>query len=546
MKLNRLSLACGAALLGVSAGASAQVLCGAAPCAVQPFDTPQITVFLSGASAPQNGIGELTEQLFDKTQGFYVYLDSSSNAASFRTYFGRIRAGVAGAAAGQTVRLINRARGGSVFGVNPVAKDQLIDAMLVSAAGCTVRTTNLISGLTGVNQWYTCPESGTNDNPANAGAQRPDFGVSDVAPFMFKAPFNVELGAAELSTGQLAGLTSRVSSGLMFGVTATNSVPSNLYIGRQIYGQLISGFVRDWTQLRPSLTGSNQVVVCRRVPGSGTQATYNWYFQAFPSAVGAALPNSPTIAVEADSAGYPGTIPASGNIVVDASAGFTVIENPSSGNVRTCLQTAQNGGTYTINKLFRDPTCTAAGVGGCFQPEDGLGLVRTRTFEYRFPAAGAPYKAVGNLSLDSSGQENGWTFRALEGGTGTLAISVPADTLPPVFSANGADPFAVGPTRGNLVEGTYDFVGEITYQYVTTKFNGFAQAKRDFISDFITRSGDPAVLNAIQGVQGVRAAYCSLPTNGFAPTLDAQGVVTNNVCRADRAGNQIGPMIRQF
>jgi hypothetical protein len=37
----------------------------------------------------------------------------------------------------------------------------------------------------------------------------------------------------------------------------------------------LSGLTQDWTSVDASLTGKTQVVICRRVQGSGTQTTYN-------------------------------------------------------------------------------------------------------------------------------------------------------------------------------------------------------------------------------------------------------------------------------
>ncbi len=521
MKLNILAAACGLALASIAGQASAQ--------AVAPFEAPDITIYLSGASAPQNGIGEITEQLFDKTQNFYVYSNNTS-ASDYRAYFGRTKVGVI--ASGQKkVLLINRARGGSVFGVNPVARSEYIQTINRVSPGCAIAAYT-IAGLTGVTGYYAgCPLVGNDANPADTTGAIPDFGVSDVSPYMFKGPSNVEAGSTELTPTELGYLLPKTTAALSFGIVATNAVPSTVNLSRNVYGQLLSGATKVWDKVPGAGTGN--VVVCRRVPGSGTQATYNWYFGGFPCTSGnvAKSVNAP-LAGEGDSAGYltAGSGTSADPYVIDPTAGYTVIENSTSGDVRNCLQKANAGGVHTYNKVEVDPA---------------TGAVQTNYYSVNFGTGG--YKAVGVLSLDSSGKENGWSFRALEG-TGTLATSLATDTTGPAFTGTG-----VGPTRANLVEGLYDFVGEVSYQKnvhtgALNNYNAFSTDKKNFIDAFIAAAGNPATLEAIAGVPGVRHAYAALITGSTnVPAIDATtDLVTNNVVRADRNGNQCGPLVRKY
>jgi hypothetical protein len=102
---------------------------------------------------------------------------------------------------------------------------------------------------------------------------------------MFKAPLNVEGNAGQLSPAELGHPDVPTAvSGLLFGIPATTSVPNGINFTRGLYSSLLSGLTQDWTSVDSSLTGNTQVVICRRVQGSGTQATYNAYFNNFPCA----------------------------------------------------------------------------------------------------------------------------------------------------------------------------------------------------------------------------------------------------------------------
>lgn len=518
MKRNLLAAACGLAFAAFAGQASATSTIST------PFDTPDYTVYLSGASAAQNGIGEIANQVFDMTKPFYVFIDDTAGS-NYRGYFGVTKSGVI--SSGQkTVLLINRAKGGSIFGINPIARQENIQTLRVSSATCTLSSSFSISGLTATAYYTGCGTTGSDANPTDTTGRIPDFGVSDVAPYMFQNPYNVEPGASALSKAELAKLTSQSVYALMFGVAVTDSVPDSVNVSRNIYGQLLSGKVQSWSKIAGA--GAGNVVVCRRVSGSGTQATYGWFFGGFPCTSGniASSVNAP-LAGESDSTSYgpymgAGSGTSADPYIMDPTAGYTVIELGSSGDVRNCLKTANAGGTLNYSK---------------YEVDQLSGVAQTNYYRVTFPAGS---KAVGILSLDSAGKEDGWSFRALEG-TGRLAKSLSTDTAAPAFTGTG-----VGPTHQNLLEGLYDLVGEGSYQYNTTAYNAFSTDKKQFITAFINAAGNPTTLDAISGVQGVKAAYSALPSKYTATINSATGLVSNNVARADRAGNQCGPLVRKY
>ena len=248
-------------------------------------------------------------------------------------------------------------------------------------------------------------------NPAN---RIPDFGLSDVEPALFKAPLNTEFPNPQLAPTELARFNGTTFPGfqLAFGVPVnkvagndTADIPS---LSMATYGSMLTGKIRSWIDVpgfNPALPRP-QVIICRRVPGSGSQAIANQETGNAPCGTGSIVANGglpPATTVDSASV-VNGTFTGSGTqgdpFVLDPADGFTVIENSSSGNVRTCLTNAKNGGVVNWNAQV---------------DVDGDGIVDNPFFRITFPA-GTAYRAVGVLSQDSSPDAN-WDFRQLGGVT---------------------------------------------------------------------------------------------------------------------------------
>lgn len=547
MKPTKLAIAMSLALAGMSGQTMA-----AAP--ANPLTTAaQIDVYLSGASAPQATLGALAATLFgensvaggcaatdnpatttvnEKFCNFHVlYNTVGTIGADYRAYYGALQSAFTingrTLSAGTTVLLTNRARGGSVHGVNPVALSFPIATMPVNT-GCT-----FIAG--DVNAYnYTCPPSGTD----GTSGRRPEFGVSDVAPYMFKAPYNKEPGAAAIFNALSSAEVARLNNGgngkavfaLQFGVPATNSVPATLTttngspvtgFTKAMYSALLTGGIADWSQIDSTInTGNTGVVICRRSQGSGTQATYNAYFNNFPCTVNSVIPGSDTAPARMEgSFGISAfTLGGTDPITIDPTAGFTVVENPSSGNVRDCLWRAQTNQNHTYNWT------------------DDLGGIHAVTVQFANTPA-TPFRAIGVLSNDSTEGQNGannsgghWTFRELNDVSGMDRSVVP--NLP---------------SKAAVRTGKWDFASEVTMQYrvdgyINTAGNFVAGAvpagvetqRRDFIDLFIQRAGDPAILNTIAS-SVTRAASVALPSAVNNPSTN------NNVAFVTRNGNMCAP-----
>lgn len=516
MKLSKLTVATGFALAALSGQAFA----------VPPaFSTPNIDTYLSGASAPQNVLGALAATLFGaNTAGtfdhYHVYYDNgSSPGVNYRAYYGSLLTAqtINGRTipAGTNVLLEHRAKGGSVHGVNPVAKSFAIAYMPITSGNCT-------AAAPGLAYEYTCAESGVD----GTSGRLPDFGVSDVAPTMFKAPYNKEPGSAAIFNALTAAEAARLKFStlyeLQFGVPATTAVPTTLNtvnggtvtgLTKAMVSGMLSAGIIDWSQIDSSITtGNTGVVICRRSQGSGTQATFNAMFNNFPCASGSQVSGDTTIARMTDSSSISAFVPGSTTpITIDPTAGYTVVEGPSTGNVRDCLANAQNHTNFTYNWT------------------DDAGGVHPVTVQ--FGNSTNPFRAIGILSLDSPEGVNGsgtatgtWTYRDL----------------------NGVAPLSAGlPNKADVRTGKYDFFAEASMQYRNdgyvgvdglfhsgTPANGSAdQQRRDFIDLFIARAGDPTILNQIASTF-TRAAVLAQPNANNIPSTNA------NVSFVSRGGNQ--------
>lgn len=516
MKQKQIAIACAAAL------AVPMVAHAAAP--TGPYDTAgAITVYLSGASAPDTFIDTIMTGMLNP--GFYKY----TAGTDYRLYLGEL------AASGQKIVFIKRSKGGSAFGVNPIgetdpAKTKL-QTLALNPTDCPVAA--VAGGAAG-----TCNPVGVDPGLGTPTGQEmaPDFGVSDVAPFMFKQPYNVEFGATQLN--DTSNMTIRGVNTAMMGIVTTAAVPDTLQISNADVQAMLTASVFDWNTIGAGINTATDkktnVVVCRRWPGSGTQSSYNWYFNNFPCSVNSGVSGVSGNTVPSrmtDSAGYLGVnskgtgdgSSAANAIGIDVTAGYTVLENSGSGDVRACLKAANNKAEYN------------------FKSEDGKFYTTNFNQAPAGDTAGSGYRAIGVLSLDSQGKtsttaadggaESAWFFRALNGNgrfyaNGQKCLVGATLSAPGAAPAGGTVAAGVCPNYTELRSGHYDFAGEMTMQYLTSMTSS---PKFAFIDDFIKRAGDPAFQ---------QPWVMALPGGAYVPDG------SNAVSFASRQGNQCGPLIR--
>ena len=473
-------------------------------------------IILSGATAPDGFVESAVIEMLQP--GYKTYRDNAAATLAFqhRAWYGLAKAGIPGVTAGTPILFLKRSKGGSVWGVDPVARASRIETL--NFASCVVG--GAAAGDGGKVYDYFCPTKGLDPdspnftNPALNNGVPSDFGVSDVSPALFKAPYNVEFGQSELSAAEVAKLTIKPVNTLLMGIVATNDVPLTTALTRTDYGNMLMGNVQDWTQIDASLGGNTQVVACRRVNGSGTQASYNWFFNNFPceSAFNGAQPPASMYTNNASGI-VGGTGTEADPFVIDPTQGYTVVNNSTSGDVRNCLKNAQN---HVDHKIKAD---------------DG------KWYLTKFSNSVDPFKAIGVLSGDSYGNENGWTFRNIYG----------AGSFTPATQVGSAGATGVAPSKANLLSGAWDFAVELTMQYRNANVTNpqgdvitpLAGVKKAFADELIKRSGDPAKI----ALNSKKNVYAALP-DYYDPNANATNLA--NVALGSHQGNMCKPLVRKY
>ena len=509
MKLKHITLAVAAALAAPSAFAN-----------IAPETVPGVVkIVLSGATAPDGFVESSVKEMLDPAT-IKTYRDNAYATLAFqhRAWYGKAKAGITGVTAGTPILFVKRSKGGSVWGVDPVARASRIESLDFSA--CVADGVTAVTKDGGKVYDYFCPTKGLDPdspnfaNPALNNGVVSDFGVSDVSPALFKAPYNVEFGQTQLSAAEVAKLTIKPVNTVIMGLVATNDVPLSTALTRADYGNMLMGNIQDWTQIDASLGGNTQVVACRRVNGSGTQASYNWFFNNFPCESAFSGSKAPASMYTDNASGIvSGTGTETDPFVIDPTAGYTVVNNSTSGDVANCLVNAQN---HTDHKIKAD---------------------NGKWYLTKFSNSGNPFKAIAVLSADSYGKENGWSYRNIYG-AGSFAPSTQTASV----GATG-----IAPSKANLLSGAWDLAVELTMQYRNASVTNpqgdsiaaLASVKKAFADELIKRSGDPAKID----LNSKKQVYAALP-DYYDPTLG--GVFTAHTALGSHQGNMCQPMVRKY
>lgn len=480
LKLTQAALACALALGGSSAFAAAA--CGG---------SYTVDVFLAGASAVQNDLVAIADELF--STGYTVAFDSTKGS-NYRAICGVLKSDNT-----TTTRLVYRAFGGSGYGVFPQLTGTAID-MMDTTAGCTAVNPNgtLSQKFPNAGAGYTCPNVIT-------AAKVPDLGVSDVEPAMF-VDVNVPVAFSALDAATLNSMTTAPGYQNVFGLAATTNTGLT-DISRAMYASIATGTVKNWNAVTGSSLSGN-IVVCRRDAGSGSQATSNAYFLGNPCSVngdtGESAAQSPLD--QYDTAAYTGSGggTSSSPMLIDPSKSNTFVQLASSGDVRSCLTAASTGADFT----YTDITGTVNKV----QFSKGCGN-----------GAGTACGAIGVLSVDSVNNI------VSTGGSGVSSIGFNFLTLngQAIQSGLGA---AATVNIANERSGAYDYAYENTFNYVQSAYSALPAKAQTFITNLITKVQNPATIATLTAPLNV--SYSNVPTTAF-----PYGATNPSVARWTRGGN---------
>jgi len=474
MQFSKIALSVALAVGAVSANAAAPGIPG----------TGVTVIYVSGASGTDSFLGSIASNLL--TVSKYI---KSASASDYQAWYGTAKAGaISNVATGTQILFIKRSKGGSAFGIGPLARQQKLAVVDYTSASCTLDST--VSGV----ENYTCPVVGTDFDNASAGLV-PDFGVSDVEPAMFGG-INTEFGQTALTAAELSTLVAKPWAQLAEGVAVTMAVPTSTVITRTGLRNLMTKASSDWSYVDGT---TDPLVVCRRAPGSGTQSAFNWYNTNFPCTSAYNGYGSTIVAKSSDSLGL-NTSTAGTSLdpyLVDPTQGYAVIENNSSGDVRACLSNAQTHTDFTHT------------------------LANGKVEKVQFSLSSTPMKAIGVLSADSynktgaaaaNGYKTNWYFHNIDG-AGAFDVTNQVASMDATGATVTAGSSGIAPSRDNIISGAYDFVVEPTMQYKTGSAAVGNATKLNFFNTLQSKLGDPTNMSNVvsSSINPVPYAYSALP-----------------------------------
>lgn len=478
MKLKTIAAVCAMAFAGQAFALSPTVTTAAST-------TP---LFISGSSALQVTIGQIATSLF-APGSIDVYFDPTGNGANYRAYSGTFKSGITGISSGSNGVIYEMAKGGSLMGIVPVATANfantgLPNTQILDMTTCGTAATGTDS-VTGAPQW-TC-----------TGAKNavPDAGVSDVEPALFSG-INVPAGSVSATPAIVAALNAKPTLAQPMAIILTPNAGITSLSKAQVTA-LMNGTSSDWSYVDASLA-AGPVVVCRRVAGSGTQASINDFFFGFPCSTGATSPSTASA----------------------VAGGYTVIENSGSGQLAACMTAVVDGTApgYTID--ITSGTISTAGV-------DSTHIT--------LPAGG---RAIGLMGLDR--QPGTIKNAGIKGSSSTVAVPEQY-----IFSAIGG----VAASVENATTGAYDVVVNNSWNNRLGTVAGIAPlsgTKLAFYNAMKANSGNAAILGAAKtpAVPGVAALADPVNLN-YDPTTvvyNGQTILLNPVMRVDKATSCQSPV----
>jgi hypothetical protein len=329
-------------------------------------------VRLAGASALRLLIGSYVQADLAQPSTFDVFFDSASGS-NHRAYSFKTKVAIGNWPVGTPVLITKRDAGGSAQGVTPLLNGGdanqahiLVDASCTTASGGVSPATDIqkagficASTTTGLaHAGFADVEPALLQESVNGGTGLDTSGL-DAAGFVqniFAVAVNKKL---YLALQKAQGLVAANATAIDESAAAQPSIPKT-FIAGALTGQLLGSSAtskKGWNLLIPASVDSNinnkRINVCRRTPGSGTQAASNVYFANNPcGGLNAFTPTAGTTTA---------TLAVTGSI--------TTLQNSSTGGVETCLGNVEaladsTGGGYAFGVLGREnnPQAVVNGV----------------------------------------------------------------------------------------------------------------------------------------------------------------------------------------
>ncbi|HBA64852.1 MAG TPA: hypothetical protein DCZ48_01495 [Methylococcaceae bacterium] len=322
---------------------------------------PNLKIFMSGASAMDNAIKNMFENLCEAgTLDFFRNgndPDLDKVGSAYSAYFCTLTpAKVPGLQGPRNVLFTKRSAGGSAQGVNPLIDNAQLDFLNVLNQGtCQKQGTS--------KTWNCTINPGSND----LAKEYPNIGISDVDPLQFRG-VNTPAGFNPVTPTGAAQLEVRAVAALLFGIPVSNNLYEALQVVQKDQGRIpsdcviphpegaapeevercmpslskyqvasiISGQIKSWDEFvfekdgldypftqYPGVTApdTNLVHICKRVAGSGTGAQQYNKFLNNPCSAGALNPTE----------------------IDDPFDGPRTILNSGSGNIDRCLDDFSRG-----------------------------------------------------------------------------------------------------------------------------------------------------------------------------------------------------------
>lgn len=499
----------------ILAGMASAAISGSA-LALPTSTTPDLVVNISGASAQQKPLAQLLTS-FCASGTLTEYQDAPSSGSAgkkWRSYYCQIDAAnpsvlaEAPALAGQNVLFNNRAGGGSIWGVVPVARQWAVEYLNIFSGNCTSggsgtetctwdadRATGLQAFTAGTNgsecpfeiysdssqtDIYTTTSTGTiySHNGTTAESTvclKSDGGVSDVEPALFSAATNFPgFPDGSLTPAEIASMTVKSEYGVVFGFSVDDVTYRSL---QQIQGLATYADVTDFTN-----TGADETV-------TGDIAR----------------PSLPKSAITSMLTGQLGSLQELDQAIVPPSPA-------GAGAMVVCRRVVGSGTQAAQNAFFMGNPCLGSASLQMVSSPSGPGLIGT---QFVVNNSGS-----GDVEDCQNNAVNGTTFGAGVAAIGFNAIS--KDELSNNYKfvkVSGVDP-----NLANAIDGTYTHWFEQTIQWPSS-----------------TPAGDTLdALNMIANVSG-DASLISLSGVGFLPSLNDWETAPNTL-RGTRDGNSCKPV----